>query len=702
MTAQDKRFIMNTVKALMRNKNAPHFILPVDPVAYNIPDYFDIIKKPMDLSTVQTKLKNDEYRTKEECYADIQLIFDNCYLYNNAGDPVYNAGKALEEAFKKALKKAPVMTQKTTSINTENGMEKSVKSLPSPPSLPPTVPETHTIISIPTTVNAMPEDQFKRCETLVKELKKQKYRQFSWPFERPVDASAWNATDYYDIIKHPMDMSTYEKKLYDYEYTHEDQLRDDIRLMFKNCYQYNPAEHDVHKLGRKFEKAFEKVWDKLHDGTKHKTDKQKTEYKHVHTDTVTHNYPITTKSENTYKDIDNNVDIKEGIDTATIPSNAKTVTNGTHTATNASNGIASNGINTSHGKSTANTASNGILPMSNGITATIGNQNNGKSTILRLKLSVKQKEADTPTPTPRLTNSIKIPTSSLGNEPPTAPTLAITARPPSPTPHKIAEKKSPTLLPNHDKWFQHATRSDIPDRTKTTQIKHTKPKDMRICDTRPREGITGDTHKDITLNKKDPVAHLPSIREGHTINRETIRHREPVAKPKDQIKPFDIKDIYDKMNNEKRLREQQAREEQEKRERMEKFRREKERQAREDMLEKQREFSRHMHSRRERDRAERMARLHADPIDISKQKMEFQRYESSVMVRDSDWRDLFTWQRDTVDYRHLPVPGFVRRSPIKLSELRKRLLSKCVRLEHSKVKSTVTQNNDEGSDMDVE
>lgn len=94
-----------------------------------------------------------------------------------------------------------------------------------------------------------------------------------------------------------------------------------------------------------------------------------------------------------------------------------------------------------------------------------------------------------------------------------------------------------------------------------------------------------------------------------------------------------------------------------------------------------------------------------ETIDISKQKMMFAKFESSFLARDQDWREIYTWQRDTNDYRHIPVPGFVKRAPIKIPELRKRLLSKCVRLENSKSNdhSPEAINGDgELSDMDVD
>ncbi|OAD01776.1 hypothetical protein MUCCIDRAFT_125138, partial [Mucor lusitanicus CBS 277.49] len=77
-----------------------------------------------------------------------------------------------------------------------------------------------------------------------------------WPFLNPVDADAWGASDYYDIIKEPMDMTTYERKLYENQYSNEEELAEDIRLMFRNCYKYNPPNHLVHTLGQEFEEIF--------------------------------------------------------------------------------------------------------------------------------------------------------------------------------------------------------------------------------------------------------------------------------------------------------------------------------------------------------------------------------------------------------------------------------------------------------------
>jgi ATPase family AAA domain-containing protein 2 len=46
------------------------------------PDYYDIIKTPMDLSTMYDKVNKEEYSCAAEFIADIDLICSNCLEYN--------------------------------------------------------------------------------------------------------------------------------------------------------------------------------------------------------------------------------------------------------------------------------------------------------------------------------------------------------------------------------------------------------------------------------------------------------------------------------------------------------------------------------------------------------------------------------------------------------------------------------------------
>ncbi|KAG2185419.1 hypothetical protein INT44_002210, partial [Umbelopsis vinacea] len=46
------------------------------------PDYYDVIKKPMDLGLVTKKLKACHYKSKKEFADDLYLIYENCLVYN--------------------------------------------------------------------------------------------------------------------------------------------------------------------------------------------------------------------------------------------------------------------------------------------------------------------------------------------------------------------------------------------------------------------------------------------------------------------------------------------------------------------------------------------------------------------------------------------------------------------------------------------
>lgn len=51
-SAEDNAYCKKTLRNLMKHEYGWPFNLPVDPVALEIPDYFDVIKRPMDFSTI--------------------------------------------------------------------------------------------------------------------------------------------------------------------------------------------------------------------------------------------------------------------------------------------------------------------------------------------------------------------------------------------------------------------------------------------------------------------------------------------------------------------------------------------------------------------------------------------------------------------------------------------------------------------------
>ncbi|XP_074548137.1 bromodomain adjacent to zinc finger domain protein 1A [Halichoeres trimaculatus] len=64
-----------------------------------VPDYYDIIKKPIALSTIREKVNNCEYQTAGEYVSDVDLMFSNCLQYNPRHTNEAKAGLRLQQFF---------------------------------------------------------------------------------------------------------------------------------------------------------------------------------------------------------------------------------------------------------------------------------------------------------------------------------------------------------------------------------------------------------------------------------------------------------------------------------------------------------------------------------------------------------------------------------------------------------------------------
>ncbi|KAF4517925.1 hypothetical protein B566_EDAN005990 [Ephemera danica] len=86
---------------------------------------------------------------------------------------------------------------------------------------------------------------------------------YAWPFYKPVDAELLGLHDYHDIIKKPMDLGTVKQKMDNREYKSGVEFAADVRLIFSNCYKYNPPDHDVVAMARKLQDVFEMRFSKV-------------------------------------------------------------------------------------------------------------------------------------------------------------------------------------------------------------------------------------------------------------------------------------------------------------------------------------------------------------------------------------------------------------------------------------------------------
>jgi len=116
------RACQSLLRILMDHKHAWPFNQPVDPVSLQILDYFDIIKNPMDFSTIKEQLEDGIYDAPEEFATDIRLVFKNAFTYNQAGSDICVMAENLQNLFEKKFAKLGKRTE-------EDGMESTINEI---------------------------------------------------------------------------------------------------------------------------------------------------------------------------------------------------------------------------------------------------------------------------------------------------------------------------------------------------------------------------------------------------------------------------------------------------------------------------------------------------------------------------------------------------------------------------------------------
>ncbi|KAF5096703.1 hypothetical protein D0Z03_001564 [Geotrichum reessii] len=300
------KFALASIKAVKRLKDAGPFLAPVDIVKLNIPTYFDFVKNPMDLATMESKITGNVYKSATEFVSDMDLIVSNCELFNGKDSEISQMARNIRTSFAKHVRNLPPYDQPTQTVSKSKRKTVPKPSRPAPTTSKP--PASRTAAPKPTAaVAAVPADsksfqapgvpiirrdsavdsgrpkreihpprskdipydkprrkkydaELKFCGVVLRDLLSKKHEAYSYPFLDPVDPVALNCPNYFDIVKHPMDLSTIQKKYSGNEYDSADEFEADIRLMFNNCYKFNPEGAPVNLMGHRLEAVFDKKW----------------------------------------------------------------------------------------------------------------------------------------------------------------------------------------------------------------------------------------------------------------------------------------------------------------------------------------------------------------------------------------------------------------------------------------------------------
>ena len=62
----------------------------------DVPDYYDVIKNPMDLRTIRQNINRGLYSSREEFLKDVKLIYENSLEYNGDNEITADAHKLFQ------------------------------------------------------------------------------------------------------------------------------------------------------------------------------------------------------------------------------------------------------------------------------------------------------------------------------------------------------------------------------------------------------------------------------------------------------------------------------------------------------------------------------------------------------------------------------------------------------------------------------
>ena len=308
MTSLQSKALLKGLQSLRKSGYAQPFNQPVDWQFLGLTTYPDIVKHPMDLKTMETKLKANEYKTVAELVADFDQIIANTVLFNNEHHPVSQQGFKMAQAFERHLEKLPspeekepekkgkkVAAPKPPARRRESRSSAgAVTAVPPPPKTPTAASpsQTQTFAVGPSGVPQIRRDstvadgrpkrevhppprrdvlyekprkkkffwELKFCHEVITEMLRGRYEVFNKYFVQPVDPVALNIPSYRKIIKNPMDLGTIRDKLKASQYENAKEFENDVRLVFNNCYKFNTVNDEVYTAGKKLEELFEEQW----------------------------------------------------------------------------------------------------------------------------------------------------------------------------------------------------------------------------------------------------------------------------------------------------------------------------------------------------------------------------------------------------------------------------------------------------------
>ncbi|XP_040425199.1 protein polybromo-1 isoform X12 [Cygnus olor] len=239
------------------------------PSKVQYPDYYAIIKEPIDLKTIAQRIQNGTYKSIHAMAKDIDLLAKNAKTYNEPGSQVFKDANAIKKIFN--MKKAEIEHSELAKSSLRISNKRSAQgdrlsaitmalqygsesdedaALAAAARYEEGESEAESITSFMDTSNPLYQlyDTVRSCRNNQGQLISEPFFQLPSKKKYP---------DYYQQIKTPISLQQIRMKLKNHEYETLDQLEADLNLMFENAKRYNVPNSAIYKRVLKMQQVMQ-------------------------------------------------------------------------------------------------------------------------------------------------------------------------------------------------------------------------------------------------------------------------------------------------------------------------------------------------------------------------------------------------------------------------------------------------------------
>jgi hypothetical protein len=207
------------------------------------PNYSQVVRSPMFLNLIKSKLSKGEYSDVSLFNKDMDLIFSNCIFYNGDTSDLGKFAAQLREKYRKFLSKEESSTPKAAVTDSATGSSSLTSSR---------MPKSSGVESQSKFKSNASHDRLKSILTLL------------WKKLVDLDSFAYFlnevsddiAPGYSEEIEHPMHLTLMKKKISRGDYKSVEEFHKDVNLIVDNCVKYNGDDSDFATTAFEFRDSY--------------------------------------------------------------------------------------------------------------------------------------------------------------------------------------------------------------------------------------------------------------------------------------------------------------------------------------------------------------------------------------------------------------------------------------------------------------